>query len=190
MTYRLYDPCIDLSQFCCDAAEKNIKHRGCITSLAGAVELGLGRYSTRQFLINSGQLFGRTPMKSLIGLGIAMIAGATLGAAGVSALNAQSKPPGYVVVDISEITDAEGYKALGGRSNAETENVFGTFGGKSVSRTDNITALDGTPPKRYIISRFNGVVKAKAWYNSQVPKNINKIRTKTTKSRAFIVEGM
>ena len=129
-------------------------------------------------------------MKSFIGLGIAMIAGATLGAAGVSALNAQSKPPGYVVVDISEITDAEGYKALGGRSNAETEKVFGAFGGKSVSRTDNITALDGTPPKRFIINRFDGVDKAKAWYNSPVQKNINEIRTKTTKSRAFIVEGM
>ena len=68
-TYRLYDPRIDLSQFCCGAAEKNITHRGCITSQAGPVELGLARYSTRQFLINSGQLFGRAPMKSLIGPG-------------------------------------------------------------------------------------------------------------------------
>ena len=119
-----------------------------------------------------------------------MIAGATLGAAGVSALNAQSKPPGYVVVDISEITDAEGYKALGGRSNAESAKVFGAFGGKSVTRTDNITAVDGTPPKRFIINRFDGVDKAKAWYNSPEQKKVNDIRTKTTKSRVFIVEGM
>ena len=129
-------------------------------------------------------------MKSLIGLGIAMIAGATLGAAGVSALNAQSKPPGYVVVDISEFTDAEAYKTLSGRSNAESAKVFGAFGGRSVTRTDNITALDGTPPKRFIINRFDGVDKAKAWYSSPEQEKVNEIRTKTTKSRVFIVEGM
>jgi len=52
-TYRLYDPRIDLSQFCCGAAKKNITHRGYITFQAGPVELGLA-HSTRRFLINSG----------------------------------------------------------------------------------------------------------------------------------------
>jgi uncharacterized protein (DUF1330 family) len=32
--------------------------------------------------------------------------------------------------------------------------------------------------------------KAQAWYNSPEHKKVNEIRTKSTKSRTFIVEGM
>jgi uncharacterized protein (DUF1330 family) len=129
-------------------------------------------------------------MKTHHAAGLAMLAGIAVGAIAVQGLNAQTKPPVYVVVDFSEITDPEGYKALSGRSNAASAQLFAEFGGQYLSRTENITALDGTPPKRFIMNRFDSVEKAKGWYNSPEQKKVSEIRNKTTKSRVFIVEGM
>ena len=129
-------------------------------------------------------------MKTHHAVGLAMLSGIAVGAVAVQGLNAQTKPPVYVVVDFSEITDPEGYKVLSGRSNAATTQLFADSGGQYLSRTDNITALDGTPPKRFIMSRFDSVDKVKGWYNSPEQMKVNEIRNKTTKSRVFIVEGM
>ena len=117
-------------------------------------------------------------------------AGVALGAAAMQALHAQAKPPVYVVVDIEEITDAAGYAAAGGRSTEAASAAFKEFGGRFLARTNNITALDGNAPKRAIINAFDSKEKALAWFNSAAQKEVSAIRTKTTKSRAFIVEGM
>lgn len=122
-------------------------------------------------------------------IGLSMLAGVALGAIAIQGLHAQAKPPVYYVVDISEMTDPEGYKAIGGRSDAAATQVFKDFGGQFISRTDNITALDGTAPKRFVITRFDSAEKATSWYNSPEQKKVTEIRMKTTKSRAFLVEG-
>ena len=119
---------------------------------------------------------------------LAMLAGAGLGAAVIQGLHAQAKPPAIVVVDINDITDPEGFKAVTQRPTASTATVL--QGGRYVTRTDKITALDGTAPKRSIIIAFDNAEKAQAWYNSPDQKKINEIRAKTTKSRVFIAEGM
>jgi len=49
-----------------------------------------------------------------------------------------------------------------------------------VIRTDRATPLDGSPSKRFVL----------AWYDTPDVKEINAVRAKTTKSRAFIVEGL
>jgi len=59
-----------------------------------------------------------------------------------------------------------------------------------LARTTKITALDGILPKRFIIAAFDSTENAKVWYDSPGQKKVNDIRMKTTKSRAFIVEGM
>ena len=41
------------------------------------------------------------------------------------------------------------------------------FGGQFVVRTENVAALDGTPPKRFVIIAFDSMDKAKAWDKSQ-----------------------
>jgi uncharacterized protein (DUF1330 family) len=129
-------------------------------------------------------------MHSRIKTCLAVAAGAVLGAFGVSALNAQAKAPVYLVTDIAEITDLEGYKAIGARSNEAAAQIFASSGGQYVARTNNISPVDGTPPKRLIISRFENAEKANAWYNSPDQKKVTEIRTKTTKSRVFIVDGL
>ena len=64
------------------------------------------------------------------------------------------------------------------------------LGGRYVMRTENITALDGTPPKRFVVIQFDSVEKAKAWNATPQLAEINAIRAKAAKSRSFVVEGM
>jgi uncharacterized protein (DUF1330 family) len=129
-------------------------------------------------------------MKLNLTLVTTLLVGAALGAATIQALHAQAKPPVYVVVDIEEITDAAGYAAIGGRSAEAAAAVSKEAGGRHLARTDKITALDGNAPKRAVLIAFDSKEKAQAWYNSAAQKEVTAIRTKTTKSRAFVVEGM
>jgi uncharacterized protein (DUF1330 family) len=114
-----------------------------------------------------------------------MLAGVALGAA-ITGLHAQGKSPGaYVIVDISEITNPDGFKTLLPKAPAAMQ----AFGGQFIARTEKITALEGTPPKRFVIIGFESVAKAKDWDNSPAQKEINEIRMKSTKSRTFIVDA-
>jgi uncharacterized protein (DUF1330 family) len=120
-------------------------------------------------------------------LGLGMLAGAAIGAAAVSGLNAQGKAPGaYAVIDISEIHDPATFATLlpkTGPSNA-------TFGAQFVARTEHIVPLDGTPPKRFVIISFDSLDTAKAWDKSPAQIEINGIRKKSTKSRTFLVDAV
>lgn len=119
---------------------------------------------------------------------LAVVAGAALGATAIHALHAQAKPPIYAIVEINEITDADGYKKVSARPNTGTVSV--QMGGKYLARGGKITALDGTAPQRYVVLAFDSLEKAQAWYNSPGQKEVVAIRTKTTKSRSFLVEGL
>jgi uncharacterized protein (DUF1330 family) len=130
-------------------------------------------------------------MKTQYTVALALLAGFGLGATAIHGVSAQGmgKAPGvYAVIDISEITDPEGFKAVTQRPAASTTTV--QMGGRYVTRTGKITALDGTAPKRFIVIAFDSMEKAQAWNSSAAQKEINAIRGKTTKSRSFIVEGM
>jgi uncharacterized protein (DUF1330 family) len=125
-------------------------------------------------------------MKTLYTITIAMLAGAALGAAAVNGLHAQSKAPGaYAVIDVSEISDPNLYKTLLPKTAASNA----AFGGQAVMATENIVALDGTPPKRFALISFDSIDKAKAWDGSPAQKELTAIRQKSARSRAFIVDG-
>jgi uncharacterized protein (DUF1330 family) len=101
-------------------------------------------------------------------------------------MGAQTKTPGaYAVIDISNITDADTFNLIGPKAGPAA-----TAGGSYIARTNNITSLDGTAPKRLVIIAFDNMDKAKAWYASPAQKEVDALRTKTTKSRVFIAEGM
>lgn len=119
-------------------------------------------------------------------LAIALVAGVAIGGAAIQGLHAQASPPTYVVVDISDITDPEGFKAI--IPKAEAANA--AFGGKFIMRTDKITTAYGTPPKRFVVIAFASLDKAKAWKASAAQKEVDAIASKTTKGRQFFVEGM
>lgn len=129
-------------------------------------------------------------MKSNYKVAIALVAGTTIGAAAIQGLHAQAKPPAIVVVDISEITDAEAFKAIGQRTNEAATAVFKDLGGRYIARTAKITALDGTAPQRFVVIAFDSMEKAQTWKNSPAQKEVDAVRMKATKSRSFVVEGM
>lgn len=118
---------------------------------------------------------------------IALAAGVALGGVVVQGLHAQATPPTYVVIDISEVIDAEGFKELLPKTGPET---LAPFGGKYIIRNQNITALEGTAPKRFVVIAFDTAEHAKAWKESPATKAAEAIRIKTTKSRSFTVEGV
>lgn len=127
-------------------------------------------------------------MNHRIALGLSLLAGIAIGATAIQRLHAQTQPPAIVVVDISQVTDPDAWKAVTQRSSASTETV--KQGGRYLARSNKITALDGTAPSRLVIIAFDSVAKAQAWYNSPGQAETNATRAKATKSRAFIVEGV
>jgi uncharacterized protein (DUF1330 family) len=127
-------------------------------------------------------------MNRHITLGLAMLAGALLGAFAVNGLNAQSKSPGaYAVVDIGEMTDANLFREQ--LLPKVTPATVAAFGGRYLVRSENAVAIDGTPPKRFVVIAFDSMDKAKAWITSPGQKEVDTIRMKATKSRQFLVEG-
>jgi uncharacterized protein (DUF1330 family) len=127
-------------------------------------------------------------MNQRITLGLALLAGVAIGTAAVKGLNAQTRPPTYVVIDITEMTNPEGFKAVPA-SPAASPAKLAALGGRYVIRTETTTALDGAPPKRFVLLAFDSKEKAQAWNDTPDIKELNAIRAKTTKSSSFIVEG-
>ena len=111
----------------------------------------------------------------------------TTGMTAIRGLRARTTtPPVYVVVEIDEITDANGFEAL--RQTADATAVEVQFeDGRYFARTENVTALDGSAPKFFAFIAFDNMTKAKTFYDSL--KNTTALRTGVTKSRSFIVEG-
>lgn len=128
-------------------------------------------------------------MKIKYTVALAMLAGVGLGGAAIQGLHAQAKPPVLLVTDITEVTNPEAFKAVAQRAAGSNESLK-QFGGRYIARTEKITAIDGSPPKRLIIMAFDSAEKAQAYNNSASQKTTTEIRTKNTKSRSFMVEGM
>jgi uncharacterized protein (DUF1330 family) len=118
---------------------------------------------------------------------LAVAIGLGFGALAIRGLHARTTtPPAYVVVEIDEVTDADGFEAL--RQTAAATDVEVQFeDGRYFARTENVTALDGSAPKFFAFIAFDNMTKAKAFIDGM--KNTTALRTRVTKSRSFIVEG-
>ena len=126
-------------------------------------------------------------MKVSYRLVLTMLSGVALGAILVTGLKAQAKPPAYVIIDVSEMMDADAYvKAVSAAEPKATTSA----GGRFIIRTAKAIALDGPAPNRFVAIAFDSEEKAKAWYDSPAIKEVNAVRLKAAKSRAFIVEGL
>ena len=121
-------------------------------------------------------------------LALASIAGMAMGAAAVTGLKAQVKPPVYVVIDISEMSDAAAFaKAASAASPQELASV----GGRYLIRSTKPVALDGSaPPSRFVLLAFDNEAQVTAWRNLPSTKEVTDVRLKVTKSRSFEVDGL
>jgi uncharacterized protein (DUF1330 family) len=126
-------------------------------------------------------------MNSRYKIALAVLVGAGLGAAAIQGLNAQTKPPAYVVVAVRKINDADAFKA--GVVDKATPAALAAAGGRYVVRAKTVISLDGTAPQRFVLIAFDSVEKAQAWSDSAVTKEITAARMKSTDSLSFIVEG-
>ena len=123
-------------------------------------------------------------MKIQYTVALSVLAGVALGAVAIQGLHAQAKPMGYVVTEATVI-DETAFKEFSSKTQATVD----PFGGKRLVRGGKITALDGEPPKRVIITAFESVEKAQAWRDSAAWKALLPIRAKAVKAREYIAEG-
>ena len=125
-------------------------------------------------------------MKSYLGLGLAMVAGAVLGAATVNGLHAQGKAKVYTVTEL-ETLDAKAAADVAPRIAKAQQSAgghnFRTGGGK-------VTAMEGPPPPmRVAITEWDSLEKAQAFFKSKAWTDLGPDRDKALKTiRRYAVE--
>jgi uncharacterized protein (DUF1330 family) len=125
-------------------------------------------------------------MKTRYIVALSLLTGVAIGGSVIQGLHAQAAPPTYFVADVSAVTDPEALKTIGPKSGSS----IAAFGGKYIARSENITPLVGTAPKRFVVIAFDSLVKAQAWYASAAQKEVSAIVIKAAPQRNFLVEGM
>jgi uncharacterized protein (DUF1330 family) len=131
---------------------------------------------------------GSEAMKTRYKLALAVLAGVLIGGVGARAIYAQQAktPPGYVIAEI-EVTDPAGLKEYG----AKAPEIMASHGGHYVVRGGKVEALEGEPPKGYVvIIGFDSVEKAREWYDSPEYKAIRGFRQSASHSRLLLAEGV
>jgi len=120
-------------------------------------------------------------------IGLAMVAGAALGATAVQTLHAQTKPPAYNIAEIA-IKDQDGYNKeyLPLITKALTD-----AGGKFLVRGGKTISYEGTAPApRVVVIQFDSLDKLQALYDSASYKQAVAIGDKYASQRIFGVEGV
>jgi len=126
-------------------------------------------------------------MKSNYKLGVAVLAGISIGVAGAHAIHAQQvkTPPGYVIAEV-DVTDPEAFKKYAEKVPATVAAADGHY----LVRGGKIQAVEGEAPKRIVVIAFESAEKAHAWEYSPAYEAIKPIRHSAAKSRIYIVEGI
>jgi uncharacterized protein (DUF1330 family) len=125
-------------------------------------------------------------------MGLAMVAGLSLGAAAVQGLHAQAKPPVYFVAEV-DVMDPEAYgKEYAPKAQALIKSHGGKFlaiGGTAGANAKQITGFDGQAPKRAVVQVWDSMEKLQAWRNDPEYKKLREIGDKYAKFRSFAIEG-
>jgi uncharacterized protein (DUF1330 family) len=129
-------------------------------------------------------------MTRTLTIGMAMLAGAALGAAAVQGLHAQAKPPIYQITEID--LSAANVDAYAKEYAPKAQALIRASGGRTLAGTQNVTALEGEPPKRRVaISAWESLEKLQAYRNSAEFKQLRATEAgKSAKFRSYAVEGM
>jgi uncharacterized protein (DUF1330 family) len=126
-------------------------------------------------------------MKSDYKVAVAMLAGVALGALAVQGLHAQAKPPLYSVAEI-DVSNLDAYlKEYVPLAQAAIK----AGGGRVLAAGQNITPIEGTPPKsRVAISQWESIEQLNAYRKSAAFADARKIGDKYAKFRSFAIEGI
>jgi len=132
-------------------------------------------------------------MNRYIGLGLALLAGTFIGAAGISALNAQGKAKVYLVTEI-DVSNPEAYgKEFAPKAQATIKAAGAklvAIGGAGGAGAKQVIALEGAAPKRAVIQEWDSTDALMKWYKSPEYQAALEIGKKYATFRRYIIEGM
>ena len=117
-------------------------------------------------------------------LAVTLLAGC-IGAAAVTAVQAQDTPPAFSVVEV-DVIDPEAFQAFATRNAAGVA----AAGGQFIVRRGRVVTSEGTPPKGVFIITWDSLDKATDYFNSPTFKDLIPLRDKAAKVRLFHVEGL
>jgi uncharacterized protein (DUF1330 family) len=120
-------------------------------------------------------------MKTRYTASLAMLVGFGLGAVAAQFLHAQATLPAYTVAEV-EVTDPATYQQYIAVGVPPSDGRFIARGGRTY-------VVNGEPPKRVAIVQWQSFEKAKAFYESAEYKAVIPIRDKSSKFRAYVIEG-
>jgi uncharacterized protein (DUF1330 family) len=124
-------------------------------------------------------------MNRHIALGLAMVAGAALGAAAVQGLHAQAKPPIYLITEI-DVPNMDAYLK---EYAPLAQKTIKDNGGRIIA-AGPAKSVEGEPPKaRVTVQVWDSEDKMRAWRNSAEYKKAREVGNKLAKFRTFIVDG-
>jgi uncharacterized protein (DUF1330 family) len=127
-------------------------------------------------------------VKTKYKLALAVLAGVLVGVAGARAIYAQQAKtrPGYVIAEI-EVTEPVTLQKYAEKA----PEIMASYGGRYVVRGGKVEALEGEPPKGFVVViGFDSVEKAREWYDSPDYKAIRGFRQSATHSRLLLAEGV
>jgi uncharacterized protein (DUF1330 family) len=137
-----------------------------------------------QRAIHSHRQSEENVMHRHIALGLAMVAGAALGAAAVQGLHAQAKPPIYYITEV----DAPNMDAYVKEYAPLAQKSIRDAGGRIVA-AGPAKSVEGEAPKRIAVQIWDSPEKMMAWRNSADYKKAREVGNKLAKFRSFYVEG-
>jgi uncharacterized protein (DUF1330 family) len=127
-------------------------------------------------------------MKSILKKSVAVACGLVAGGGAIQMLHAQSKPPAFVVAEIT-VKDVEGYEMnfLKPAQKSITEH-----GGKYLAGGfDKTVSLSGSePPNRVVILQFANMDAIKAWRQESEADLENNVGNKYASFRVYAVEAV
>jgi uncharacterized protein (DUF1330 family) len=100
-------------------------------------------------------------------------------------VQAQAAAPAYYVAEVYEVKDAEDFKTYGNSVAA----IVGKYDGTYLTRGGKTDSLEGEVATRIVVISFKTMADARKWYDSPEYSAIRPIRQRSTRSRAYIVEG-
>ena len=131
-------------------------------------------------------------MKSYLTVSLAMLTGMAIGGFAVQGLQAQGKPPVYLITEI-DVSNPDAYgKEFAPKAQATIRAAGAKFvliGGVAGAGSKPITAMDGTPPKRITVQQWESTEALNKWYNSADYQDALKIGKQYATFRRYAVEG-
>jgi uncharacterized protein (DUF1330 family) len=127
-------------------------------------------------------------MKTKHKLALAVLAGASIGAAGAKVIDAQQTkaPPAYIVSEADTLLDVPSLQEYG----KKVPETLAPFNHHFIIRGGKPQALEGEAPQGVVVIAFDSAEKAREWYDSPAYRAIRPIRQSASKGRLYIVEGV